>query len=59
MRTFENKSFKVEVERNQVIITNKKFGDVYYAEIAENGKLHAGSSLALKYAMNLRVEFGF
>lgn len=59
MRTFENKSFIVEIERNKVVITNKKFGDVYCAGIAENGKLHAGSSLALKYAMNLRTEFGF
>lgn len=59
MRTFENKSFIVEIERNKVVITNKKFGDVYCAEIDENGKLHAGSSLALKYAMNLRTEFGF
>lgn len=59
MRTFENKGFIVEIERNKVVITNKKFGDVYCAEIAENGKLHAGSSLALKYAMNLRTEFGF
>lgn len=56
---FENKSFTVEVERNKVIITNKKFEDVYCAEITNSGKLVAGSSLALKYAMNLRVEFGF
>ena len=31
MRTFENKSFIVEIERNKVVITNKKFGDVYCA----------------------------
>nr|DAH45611.1 MAG TPA: hypothetical protein [Caudoviricetes sp.] len=59
MRTFENKSFIVEIERNKVIITSKKFGDVYCAEITNSGKLVAGSSLALKYAMNLRTEFGF
>ncbi len=59
MRTFENKSFIVEIERNKVVITNKKFGDVYCAEITNSGKLLAGSSLALKYAMNLRAEFGF
>lgn len=59
MRTFENKSFIVEIDRNKVVITNKKFGDVYCAEITNSGKLLAGSSLALKYAMNLRAEFGF
>lgn len=56
---FENKSFTVEVEGNKITITNKKFGDVYCAEITNSGKLVAGSSLALKYAMNLRTEFGF
>ncbi len=59
MRTFENKSFIVEIERNKVIIKNKKFGDVYCAEITKSGKLLACSSLSLKYAMNLRAEFGF
>lgn len=59
MRTFENKSFIVEIDRNKVVITNKKFGDVYCAEITNSGKFLAGSSLALKYAMNLRAEFGF
>ena len=59
MRTFENKNFRVVVEGSKVIITNKKFGDVYNAKLDENGKLHAGSSLALKYAMNLRAEFGY
>lgn len=28
-------------------------------KITNSGKLLAGSSLALKYAMNLRTEFGF
>ena len=59
MRTFENKTFKVTVDNNKVAIENKKFGDMYYARINENGKLVAQTSLALKYAMNLRVEFGF
>ena len=59
MRTFENKTFKVTVDNNKVAIENKKFGDMYYARINENCKLVAQTSLALKYAMNLRVEFGF
>ena len=59
MRTFENNNFKVTVNENKVTIENKKFGDMYYARINENGKLVAQTSLALKYAMNLRVEFGF
>lgn len=59
MRTFENKAFMVNVQGNKVVTTNKKFGDVYCAEITNSGKLLAGSSLALKYAMNLRAEFGF
>lgn len=29
MRTFENKAFMVNVQGNKVVITNKKFGDVY------------------------------
>ena len=49
----------VNVQGNKVVITNKKFGDVYCVEITNSGKLLAGSSLALKYAMNLRTEFGF
>lgn len=59
MRTYENNNFKVTVENNRVAIENKKFGDMYYASINENNKLVAQTPLALKYAMNLRVEFGF
>lgn len=60
MRTFENKNFKVVVnDNNKVRIENKNFDDVYYARINENGKLVAQTSLALKYAMNARAEFGF
>lgn len=59
MRAYENNNFKVTVNENKVTIENKKFGDMYHARIDENGKLVAQTSLALKYAMNLRVEFGF
>lgn len=59
MKTYENNNFRVMVENNKVMIKNKKFGDVYYARIDEDNKLVAQTSLALKYAMNLRVEFGF
>lgn len=59
MKTYENKNFLVTVENGKIVIENKKFGDRYVARINEDGKLVAQSSLALKYAMNMRVEFGF
>ncbi len=59
MKTYENKNFLVTVENGKVVVENKKFSDRYIARINENGKLVAQSSLALKYAMNMRNEFGF
>lgn len=59
MKTYENKNFLVTVENGKIVIENKKFGDKYVALINEDGKLVAQSSLALRYAMNMRVEFGF
>lgn len=59
MRTYENKNFIAKVTDEKVVITNKKFGDVYVAKFDENNKLVAATALALKYAMNMRNEFNF
>lgn len=59
MKEFENKNFKVTIEGNTITIVKKNFNDMYVVKLNENNKLVANSSLALKYAMNLRVEFGF
>lgn len=59
MRTFENERFIANVTDEKVIITNKKFGDVYVAKFDKNNKLVATTALALKYAINMRNEFNF
>lgn len=59
MKTYENKNFIAKVTDEKVVITNKKFGDVYVAKFDKNNKLVANTALALKYAINMRNEFNF
>ena len=40
-------------------ITKKNFNDVFFARIDEGNRIHAHSALGLKYAMEVREQFGF
>lgn len=60
MRTYENNNFKVTInEDGKMVIVKKNFNDKFFARIDENGRIHAHSSLGLKYAMTARQQFNF
>lgn len=60
MRTYENNNFKVTVnDDGKMVIVKKNFNDKFFAKIDENGRIHAHSSLGLKYAMTAREQFNF
>lgn len=60
MKTYENKNFKVTINKDgKMKITKKNFNDVFFASIDKENKIHAHSALGLKYAMTVREQFGF